>query len=49
MGKRYEIGNDFFREKILTAMLFWFRNVKNPATVTVHSELMVMDKWGFLE
>jgi hypothetical protein len=31
----------FFCEKILAAMLFGFRNVKNPSTVTVHPELMV--------
>jgi hypothetical protein len=41
MAKRYEVGDDFFREKILAAMLFGFRNVKNPVSVTVHPELMV--------
>jgi len=47
MGKRYEIGNDYFREEILAAMLFGFRNVKNPSTVTVHPELMVKKRENF--
>jgi hypothetical protein len=47
MGKRYEIGTDFFREEILAAMLFGFRNVKNPSTVTVHPELMVKIRESF--
>ncbi|AOS83635.1 hypothetical protein BIU88_05410 [Chlorobaculum limnaeum] len=47
MAKRYEVGNDFFREKILAAMLVGFRNVKNPSTVTVHPELMVKIRENF--
>ena len=41
MAKKYEVGDDFFREKILATMFFGFRNVKNPVSVTVHPELMV--------
>jgi len=47
MGKRYEVGNDFFREKILAAVFVGFRNVKNPSTVTVHPELMVKIREDF--
>ena len=34
------MGLDFFREKIIAAMLYGFRAIKKPETVTVHPELM---------
>ena len=34
------MGQDFFREKIIAAMLYGFRALKKPETVTVHPELM---------
>jgi len=40
MGKKYEIGNDHFREKVIAAVFFGFRNIKKPVSVTVHPELM---------
>jgi len=40
MEKKYEIGNDFFREKVIAAIFFGFRNKKEPVSVTVHPELM---------
>ncbi|NTU53946.1 MAG: hypothetical protein HGA97_09670 [Chlorobiaceae bacterium] len=47
MGKKYEVGNDFFREKILAALFVGFRNVTNPTSVTVHPELMVKIRESF--
>jgi hypothetical protein len=41
MGKTYEVGSEHFHEKILAAVFFGFRTVKNPASITVHPELMV--------
>ena len=40
MEKKYEVGGDFFREQIIAAIFYGFRTVKNPASVTVHPELM---------
>jgi len=31
----------FFREKIIAAMLYGFRSLKKPASVTIHPELMM--------
>ena len=41
MGKTYEVGDDFFREQIIAAIFYGFRNVKNPVSVTVHPVLMM--------
>ncbi len=41
MGKKYEVGGDFFREQIIAAIFYGFRNVKNPVSVTVHPDLMM--------
>jgi hypothetical protein len=41
MEKKYEVGSDFLREKVIAAIFYGFRTVKNPASVTVHPELMV--------
>lgn len=40
MAKTYEVGGDYFTEKILAAVFVGFRTVKNPSSVTVHPELM---------
>ncbi len=40
MGKTYEVGGDFLREKVIAAIFVGFRSVKNPVSVTVHPELM---------
>jgi len=40
METTYEVGGDFFREKIIAAMVYGFRAIKNPVSVTVHPELM---------
>jgi len=40
MDTKYEVGGDFFREKVLAAIFYGFRTVKNPVSVTVHPELM---------
>ncbi len=40
MGKKYEVGGDYFIEEILAAVFVGFRTVNNPSTVTVHPELM---------
>ena len=34
------MAQDFFREKIVAAMLYGFRAIKKPEKVTVHPELM---------
>ena len=47
MEKKYEVGSDFFREKVIAAILYGFRNVKNPVSVTVHPELMVKIREDF--
>ncbi|NTW69288.1 MAG: hypothetical protein HGB23_05490 [Chlorobiaceae bacterium] len=41
METKYEVGDDFFREKIIAAMFSGFRSIKNPVSVTVHPELMM--------
>ena len=41
MGKTYEVGSDFFREQIIAAIFYGFRNVKNPVSITVHPDLMM--------
>ena len=41
METKYDVGSDFFREKVLAAVFFGFRTVKNPVSVTVHPELMM--------
>jgi len=40
MGKKYEVGGDYFIEETLAAVFVGFRTVKNPSSVTVHPELM---------
>ncbi|MEI8033087.1 MAG: hypothetical protein WCH05_07075 [Chlorobiaceae bacterium] len=40
MGKRYEVGGDFLREKVIAAIFIGFRTLKEPVSVTVHPELM---------
>ncbi|MBN1278297.1 MAG: hypothetical protein JW989_00785 [Chlorobiaceae bacterium] len=40
MGKTYEVGGDFFREKIIAVVFYGFRTIKNPVSITVHPELM---------
>jgi hypothetical protein len=41
METKYEVGDDFFREKVLAAVFLGFRTVKNPVSITVHPELMM--------
>ncbi|TLU82437.1 MAG: hypothetical protein FDX21_08010 [Chlorobium sp.] len=41
METKYEVGGDFFREKVLAAIFYGFRTVKNPVSITVHPELMM--------
>lgn len=40
MVRKYEVGEDYFTEKILAAVFVGFRTVSNPSSVTVHPELM---------
>ncbi|NTU58470.1 MAG: hypothetical protein HGB00_06070 [Chlorobiaceae bacterium] len=40
MVQKYEIGDDYFSEKILAAVFLGFRTVSNPSSVTVHPDLM---------
>jgi hypothetical protein len=40
MGRRYEVGGDYFKEKIMAAVFVGCRTVENPSSVTVHPELM---------
>ena len=40
METKYDVGDDFFREKVLAEIFYGFRTVKNPVSVTVHPELM---------
>jgi len=35
------MGDEFFREKVFAVMLYGFRTIKKPASVTVHPELMM--------
>jgi hypothetical protein len=41
MERKYEVGDEYFSEKILAAVLLGFRTVNNPVSVTVHPELMI--------
>ena len=34
------MGDEFFREKVFATMLYGFRTLKNPVSVTVHPALM---------
>ena len=47
MGKTYEVGGDFFREKVIAAIFYGFRTIKNPVSVTVHPELMMRIRADF--
>ncbi|NTV92343.1 MAG: hypothetical protein HGA72_03420 [Chlorobiaceae bacterium] len=40
MEKIYDVGGDFLREKVIAAVFFGYRTIKNPVSVTVHPELM---------
>ncbi|TNJ37021.1 MULTISPECIES: hypothetical protein [Prosthecochloris] len=40
MGKSYEIRTDYFREKIMAAVLVGYRTVKEPVAITAHPDLM---------
>lgn len=47
MARQYEVGGDYFIEKILAAVFVGFKTVKNPSCVTVHPDLMkkIRDKF----
>ncbi|MCE1273880.1 MAG: hypothetical protein LWW75_05055 [Chlorobiales bacterium] len=47
MARQYEVGGDYFIEKILAAVFVGFKTVSNPTSVTVHPELMqkIRDKF----
>ena len=47
MEKRYEVGDEFFREKIIAAVFYGFRALKNPLSITVHPELMMKIRENF--
>jgi hypothetical protein len=47
MVKRYEVGDDHFKEKILAAVFLGFRTVNNASSVTVHPELMMKIRDNF--
>jgi hypothetical protein len=47
MEKRYEVGDDYFREKIMAAVFLGFRTVDKPSSVTVHPELMMKIRDNF--
>jgi hypothetical protein len=40
MVLKFEVGGDYFIEKILAAVFVGFKTVSNPTCVTVHPELM---------
>ena len=40
MVQKYEVGGDFFPEKILAAVFVGFKTVSEPTCVTVHPDLM---------
>ena len=40
MAQNYEVGGDFFSEKILAAVFVGFKTVSEPTCVTVHPDLM---------
>ena len=35
------MGDELFREKVFATMLYGFKTIKKPVSVTVHPELMV--------
>jgi len=47
MARQYEVGGDYFIEKILAAVFVGFKTVSNPTSVTVHPDLMkqIRDKF----
>ncbi len=47
MAKTYEVGDGYFREKVIAAIFFGYRTVKNPVSVTVHPELMARIRQDF--
>ena len=47
MEKKYEVGDNFFREKIIAAVFYGFRALKNPLSITVHPELMTKIRENF--
>ncbi len=47
MGRTYEVGDDYFREKIMAAVFLGFRIANNPSSVTVHPELMMKIRENF--
>ncbi|MEI7825650.1 MAG: hypothetical protein WCI01_10145 [Chlorobiaceae bacterium] len=47
MEKKYEVGSDFFREEVIAAIFYGFRNVKNPVSITVHPEFMMRIRADF--
>ncbi len=47
MEKKYVVGCDFLREKVIAAIFYGFRNVKNPVSVTVHPEMMTRIRHDF--
>jgi hypothetical protein len=48
MGKTYEVGSgDFFREKIIAAIFYGFRTIKEPVSITVHPDLMMRIRADF--
>lgn len=47
MEKKYEVGRDFFREEVIAAIFYGFRNVKNPVSITVHPEFMMRIRADF--
>ncbi|MBF0586361.1 hypothetical protein INT08_04410 [Prosthecochloris sp. N3] len=40
MARTYEVGNDYFREKVIAAIFAGYRTIEKPVSVTVHPELM---------
>lgn len=47
MSRTYEVGGDYFIEKIFAAVLLGFRTVNNPVSLTVHPELMMKIRESF--
>ena len=47
MGKKYEVHSDNFREKVIAAIFYGYRTVKNPVSITVHPELMAKIRLDF--
>ncbi|NTV02929.1 MAG: hypothetical protein HGB04_09160 [Chlorobiaceae bacterium] len=47
MARTYEVGGDYFREKIMAAVFLGFRTASNPSSVTVHPELMMKIRDNF--